>query len=125
MWKKRMIPDSIVDFSQDLQLRGLAKVSRNVTEWHVKRFLVWATQEGIDASLGQRIDLLLYLNYLRSKGLKTASLSNNYLRRAGMSREFIQELRGDVRRDAIDIYDHIDKKELKESYLAHIPQLGI
>jgi integrase/recombinase XerD len=48
-----------------------------------------------------------------------------HLRRAGMSREFIQELRGDVRREAIDIYDHIDKKELKESYLAHIPQLGI
>ena len=40
-------------------------------------------------------------------------------------REFIQELRGDVRREAIDIYDHIDKKELRESYLAHIPQLGI
>jgi integrase/recombinase XerD len=48
-----------------------------------------------------------------------------HLRRAGMPREFIQELRGDVRREAIDIYDHIDKKELKESYLAHIPQLGI
>jgi len=48
-----------------------------------------------------------------------------HLRRAGMPREFIQELRGDVRRDAIDIYDHIDKKELKESYLAHIPQLGV
>ena len=48
-----------------------------------------------------------------------------HLRRAGMSREFIQELRGDVRKEAIDIYDHIDKKELKESYLAHIPQLGI
>jgi integrase/recombinase XerD len=48
-----------------------------------------------------------------------------HLRRAGMSREFIQELRGDVRREAIDIYDHIDKKELRESYLAHIPQLGI
>lgn len=47
-----------------------------------------------------------------------------HLRRAGMSREFIQELRGDVRREAIDIYDHIDKKELRESYLAHIPQLG-
>ena len=42
-----------------------------------------------------------------------------------MPREFIQELRGDVRREAIDIYDHIDKKELKESYMAHIPQLGI
>lgn len=48
-----------------------------------------------------------------------------YLRRAGMPREFIQELRGDVRKEAIDIYDHIDKKELRESYLAHIPQLGI
>jgi integrase/recombinase XerD len=48
-----------------------------------------------------------------------------HLRRAGMSREFIQELRGDVRKEAIDIYDHIDKKELKESYLAHIPQMGI
>jgi len=48
-----------------------------------------------------------------------------HLRRSGMSREFIQELRGDVRKEAIDIYDHIDKKELRESYLAHMPQLGI
>lgn len=48
-----------------------------------------------------------------------------HLRRAGMPRGFIQELRGDVRRETIDIYDHIDKKELRESYLAHIPQLGI
>jgi len=48
-----------------------------------------------------------------------------HLRRAGMPREFIQELRGDARKEAIDIYDHIDKKELRESYLAHIPQLGI
>ena len=48
-----------------------------------------------------------------------------HLRRAGMSREFIQELRGDVWKEAIDIYDHIDKKELRKSYLAHIPQLGI
>ncbi len=48
-----------------------------------------------------------------------------HLRRAGMPGEFIQELRGDVRKEAIDIYDHIDKKELRESYLAHIPQLGI
>jgi integrase/recombinase XerD len=45
--------------------------------------------------------------------------------RAGMSRDFVKELRGDVRGDAIDIYIHIDKKELQDSYLAHIPQLGI
>jgi integrase/recombinase XerD len=37
----------------------------------------------------------------------------------------IQELRDDVRKEAIDIYDHIDRKELRESYLAHIPQMGI
>ncbi len=42
-----------------------------------------------------------------------------------MPRKFIQELRGDVRKEAIDINDHIDLKELKESYLAHVPQLGI
>ncbi len=48
-----------------------------------------------------------------------------HLRRAGMRREFIQELRGDSRREAIDIYDHIDLKELKEAYLACIPQMGI
>ena len=48
-----------------------------------------------------------------------------HLLRAGMSRDFVKELRGDARREAIDVYNHIDKEELKESYLAHIPQLGI
>jgi integrase/recombinase XerD len=48
-----------------------------------------------------------------------------YLLRAGMSRDFVKELRGDTRGEAIDIYNHIDKMELRESYLAHIPQLGI
>lgn len=48
-----------------------------------------------------------------------------HLLRAGMSRDFVKELRGDTRGEAIDIYNHIDKNELRESYLAHIPQLGI
>ena len=48
-----------------------------------------------------------------------------HLIRAGMPRDFVKELRGDSRHEAIDIYNHIDKKELRESYLAHIPQLGI
>lgn len=48
-----------------------------------------------------------------------------HLRRSGMKREFIQELRGDTRGDSIDIYDHIDREELREAYLAHIPSLGI
>jgi len=48
-----------------------------------------------------------------------------YLRRNNMRRELIQELRGDSRNATIDIYDHIDKKELKRAYLAAIPILGI
>jgi integrase/recombinase XerD len=45
--------------------------------------------------------------------------------RSRMPLDFIRELRGDKGREAIDVYNHIDRKELKESYLAHIPQLGI
>jgi integrase/recombinase XerD len=48
-----------------------------------------------------------------------------HLRRAGMPREFIQELRGDKRKDAIDVYDHIDRQELRRAYLAYIPKLFI
>lgn len=48
-----------------------------------------------------------------------------HLRRNGLSREFIKELRGDSRGEAIDIYDHIDHDELRTAYLAAIPRLGI
>ncbi|MDD1751792.1 MAG: tyrosine-type recombinase/integrase [Methanotrichaceae archaeon] len=48
-----------------------------------------------------------------------------HLRKAGMPNEFIQELRGDVRREAIALYDHIDLNELKESYQIYMPKLGI
>jgi len=42
-----------------------------------------------------------------------------------MRRELIKELRGDSRNEPVDIYDHIDRKELKRAYLAAIPILGI
>jgi integrase/recombinase XerD len=48
-----------------------------------------------------------------------------WLRRAGCPRAIIQELRGDTRKEAIDIYDHITQEELKESYLKYIPKLWI
>ncbi|MEE9115975.1 MAG: tyrosine-type recombinase/integrase [Thermoplasmata archaeon] len=48
-----------------------------------------------------------------------------HLIRSGMSREMVKELRGDVRMEAIDLYNHIDRKELRMAYLAHIPQLGV
>lgn len=49
--------------------------------------------------------------------------TTTYLRRSGMPREMIQELRGDRRRDTIDIYDHIDLAELKKHYFQCIPKL--
>lgn len=48
-----------------------------------------------------------------------------YLLRSGMQREYVKELRGDTRGEAIDIYHHIDREELRKAYLAHIPQLGL
>jgi len=42
-----------------------------------------------------------------------------------MQREHIQELRGDSRPDAIDIYYHIDPEDLRLAYLAFIPKLGL
>ena len=48
-----------------------------------------------------------------------------HLRRSGMDREFIKVLRGDARNDSMSVYDHIDREELRKSYLANIPQLGL
>jgi len=48
-----------------------------------------------------------------------------WLLRNGMSREYVKELRGDRRGEAIDIYHHIDREELRRAYLAYIPKLGV
>lgn len=45
--------------------------------------------------------------------------------RAGCPREHVQELRGDSRKEAIDIYHHITHDELREAYLKYVPKLGI
>lgn len=48
-----------------------------------------------------------------------------YLMRNGMQREFIKELRGDTRGEALDIYHHIDHDELRNEYEGAMPELGI
>jgi len=48
-----------------------------------------------------------------------------YLRRAGVPKSYVQELRGDKRGDVIDIYHHIDEMDLKKAYLAAIPKLNL
>jgi integrase/recombinase XerD len=44
---------------------------------------------------------------------------------AGCPREYVQELRGDVRKEAIDIYHHIPISKLKEVYFSYIFKFGI
>jgi integrase/recombinase XerD len=46
------------------------------------------------------------------------------LDRAGMRREHIQVLRGDVGREAIDIYLHNDMQKIRKEYLRCVPRLG-
>lgn len=48
-----------------------------------------------------------------------------WLLRNGMPREYVKELRGDTRKEAIDIYHHIDREVLRRTYLACIPKIGI
>ena len=48
-----------------------------------------------------------------------------WLLRNGMPREYVKELRGDKRGEAVDIYHHIDKEDLRRAYLACIPKLGV
>lgn len=47
-----------------------------------------------------------------------------YLSRAGMPTRHIQTLRGDVVKDAVDIYTHVDMDDLRTDYLDKIPQLS-
>ncbi len=48
-----------------------------------------------------------------------------YLLENGMKREYVQELRGDSGRDAVDVYNHISLEKLREAYLAAMPLFGL
>jgi DNA topoisomerase VI subunit B len=47
-----------------------------------------------------------------------------HLDRAGMKRNHIQVLRGDVGNEAIDIYIHNDMEKIRKEYLACVPRLS-
>lgn len=49
----------------------------------------------------------------------------SHILKAGMLREYIQELRGDAKKEAIDIYVHISPEDLKEAYLKHVYQFNV
>jgi integrase/recombinase XerD len=48
-----------------------------------------------------------------------------HLLRAGMIRDHVKWIRGDAMKEAIDIYYHISPEDVRKSYLAHVPQLGV
>ena len=48
-----------------------------------------------------------------------------YMVRAGMPREYVKELRGDRRREAVDLYYRIDMEELRKAYLSLVPKFGV
>jgi integrase/recombinase XerD len=66
------------DFAKDLNLRGLSKFTRDTTIWAIKRYIKWASLEGIEPQKGRKEDILSYLAYLRSKGLKKRTLAGNF-----------------------------------------------
>ncbi|MGC9307173.1 MAG: tyrosine-type recombinase/integrase [Thermoplasmatota archaeon] len=81
-------------------------------------FISWAERAGLHNSESARLEDHFTPHCCRH-------WFTTHLRRAGMPREYIKELRGDARTEAMDIYHHIDREELKKSYLVHIPQLGV
>jgi integrase/recombinase XerD len=48
-----------------------------------------------------------------------------HLLRAGMPRDQVKWIRGDVMHEAIDLYNHIDPEDVKPNYLACIPKFGV
>jgi len=119
------------------------------TKYYLQRYLALRkVQQSTDKALivnnvGKRISSpsirRIVKEYAKKAGLvseegrKNKSISPHTFRRtftthmlySGARRDYVKELRGDVRGETIDIYVQITKDELREEYLRHIPQLGI
>ena len=78
----------------------------------------WATQFGIHDKNSKRIEDHFTAHNFRH-------CFTTYLRQAGMTREYIGELRGDKPKEVFDIYYHIDHRDLRKSYLSSIPKFNV
>ncbi|SNQ61895.1 tyrosine-type recombinase/integrase [Candidatus Methanoperedens nitratireducens] len=121
----------------DAELTAALKEYLDWREPRAKDQALWINSSGIRVTRNYVYNMIV--NYAKIAGLHdphgamnekftthcTRHFFTTWLRRGGMSREFIQELRGDRRRDAIDIYDHIEVEELRRSYLKCIPYLNV
>ncbi len=78
----------------------------------------WAAQFGIHDKSSERIEDRFTAHNFRH-------CFTTYLRQAGMTREYIGELRGDKPKEVFDIYYHIDHRDLRKSYLSSMPKFNV
>ncbi len=83
-----------------------------------KKINMYAARVGIHNPRSKRLEDRFSPHYFRH-------WFTTWLLRNGMQREYVKELRGDSRKDAIDIYNHIDYEDLRIQYLSCIPKLGV
>lgn len=113
-----------------LKVRSSLQIQNNV-----KALFIGANCDRLKRGISKRIEKYAIKAGIRPEKFKSVEANfschcfrhfwTTEMRRGGMRREFIQELRGDRRREAIDIYDHIDLDELKEEYLRCVPKFGL
>jgi len=82
------------------------------------RIAKWAVQFGIHDKNSKRIEDRFTAHNFRH-------CFTTYLREAGMTREYIGELRGDKPKEVFDIYYHIDHRDLRKSYLSSMPKFNV
>ncbi len=82
------------------------------------RIVKWAVQFGIHNKKSARLEDHFTAHNFRH-------CFTTYLRQAGMTREYIGELRGDKPKEVFDIYYHIDHRDLRKSYLSSMPKFNV
>jgi integrase/recombinase XerD len=97
----------VSDFGTRLQRRGIYDC-----------IVKWATILGYNNVKSDKIKDHFTVHNLRH-------CFTTYLSRAGMPRNYIQELRGDKHSAVVDLYTHIDKKDLRKSYLSFMPKFNV
>ena len=115
-WLQRR--DEIAASNESALFVGYTKGKRLQRSGIYNNFIHWATKVGLHDPDSDKLEDHFTPHCCRH-------WFTTMLLRAGMRREHVKELRGDARSEAIDIYHHIDREDLRKQYLACIPQLGL
>jgi len=93
------------------------RLSRSHVQWIVKEY---ARKAGLISEDGREGNTERSISPHTFRHTFTTHMLNS-----GARRDYVKELRGDVRGETIDIYTQITKDDLREEYLRCIPQLGV